>query len=232
MEYRFFTGEDWQEQSLIWERARLHERILKETFAAELPNAETFRDRLIEHYEDEKSAYRQFLYSLGLILGKAHLLGIKFERGKRLHYDKSRRDLEVYEYGMKAQGRGMTLDKARRFAIRTKKHLKNVSTSSWHDAFKRGFELSHPGEEFGTKTSRRHRDIQIPDSIVCADCEKKDTPECRAANKLSYNSMMFAQPCPLIETQLTALTPSDREGHVDFSDVEPFLESEDLDPTE
>jgi len=231
MEYRFFTGEVWQEQALIWERARLNEDILKETFQANLPTAEAFRDILIEHYEDEETAYRRFIRSLGLVQGKAYILGIQFERPERLHYDKSRRDLQVYEYGMKAQARGMTLDKARRFAIKALK-LKDVSTQSWHDAYKRGFELSHPGEEFGTKTSRKQRDIHLPEPLACEECTMKDTPECIATQKISYAALMFAQPCPLVEKQLAFLTPADREGHADFSDHEPFLESEDLDPTE
>ncbi|UCF02934.1 MAG: hypothetical protein JSV14_04580 [Deltaproteobacteria bacterium] len=116
MEYRFFTGEVWQEQSLIWERARLNERILKELAPTELPNAETFRDILIEHFGDELIAYNQFCRSLGLVQGIAYLLGIQFDRKERLHYEKSRTSLEVYEFGMKAQGRGLTLDEARRFA--------------------------------------------------------------------------------------------------------------------
>jgi hypothetical protein len=231
MEYSFFTGKVWQEQALIWERARLNERILKETFQANLPTAEAFRDILIEHYEDEEPAYRQFLYSLGLLQGKAYMLGIQFERPERLHYEKLRRDLQVYEYGMKAQARGMTLDKARRFAIKALK-LKDVSTQSWHDAYKRGFELSHPGEEFGTKTSRKRRDIHLPEPLACEECEKKDTAECMATQKISYAALMFSQPCPFVEKQLSYLTPSDSEGHADFSDYEPFLESEDLDPTE
>lgn len=86
MEYRFFTGEVWQEQSLIWERARLNERILKELAPTELPNAETFRDILIEHFGDELIAYNQFCRSLGLVQGIAYLLGIQFDRKERLHY--------------------------------------------------------------------------------------------------------------------------------------------------